>query len=103
MNEEPQARFTFIYTANYDGVPKSECIVSTEAESLSDVVQAFSDFLRGSGFVLKGNLDIVQDSEPEPAPSAKEKILTDALKKIANYEHESCLDAIKALDAAERL
>ena len=35
--------------------------VTTESESLSEVISAFEDYLRGCGFQVDGHLDIVED------------------------------------------
>lgn len=37
----------------------STIIIKTEAETLSDIVQDFEDFLKGCGFDFKGHLDFV--------------------------------------------
>lgn len=39
--------------------PTSSTTVEIEAEALEDVLQAFEQFLRGSGFYFEGTLDIV--------------------------------------------
>jgi hypothetical protein len=51
--------FKFTYTSI--SRPEVEVIVSTKAVTLHEVLQAFEDFLKGSGFYLKGTLDIVEE------------------------------------------
>jgi len=56
-------RHTFTYTHHkqYKKTPQYKCTVQTDAESLSEILQAMEDYLKGCGFFLDGNLSI----EPE--------------------------------------
>lgn len=53
--------FTFKHTSEYYGQPKVETTVTTDAVSLSDILQSVEDFLRGSGYVFDGSITIVNE------------------------------------------
>ena len=40
-------------------------IISSNVLTLPDLLMAFEDFLRGCGYVLRGNLEVVSDECPE--------------------------------------
>jgi len=50
----------FSYKHEYLGVER-QVSASTNADSLDTIVECFEDFLRGSGFVFDGHLDIVDE------------------------------------------
>ncbi len=53
---------TFINEVEYDGVPRTMNMNETEAVELHDILNEFELFLRGSGYIFEGHLDIVEDS-----------------------------------------
>jgi hypothetical protein len=53
---------TFINEVEYDGVPRTTNMSETEAVELHDILKEFELFLKGSGYVFEGHLDIVEDS-----------------------------------------
>lgn len=56
-------KYTFIHENKFNG---SKLTLETEAESLSQILTDFTDFLRGAGFQIEGYLDVVSyDEEPE--------------------------------------
>lgn len=59
--------FKTIFTteSNYEGQPKSIITHETDAVSLGDILQAFEDHLKGSGFYFRGNLGIVEEEDNE--------------------------------------
>ena len=44
------SKTTFICVQAYEGQPEVRTEVTTDAEQLDDVIEAFAQFLRGSGF-----------------------------------------------------
>jgi hypothetical protein len=62
---------TFSYTskcelADMQGQPTTTCTVTTEAESLPDVLNDFAQFLRGSGYHFNGTIEVVEDEKVHP-------------------------------------
>jgi hypothetical protein len=55
---------TFINEVDYTetGGPKSTNMAETDAIELPQILNEFEMFLRGSGYVFEGHLDIVEDS-----------------------------------------
>jgi len=53
---------TFINEVEYDGVPRTTNMSETEAVELHDILKEFELFLKGSGYVFEGHLEIVEDS-----------------------------------------
>lgn len=51
---------TFTATWQYEGQPTSTVTVTTNAESMSSVVESFEGFLRACGFVF-GRLEVVDE------------------------------------------
>lgn len=54
---------TFEHVSEYDNQPRTVTHVRTDAVSLPELIGVFEDFLRGSGFVFDGHLDIVTEEE----------------------------------------
>ncbi len=55
----------YIFTKNQDINNKfdhTKVQIESDAETLSEILEAFEYFLKGSGFVFEGHLDIVNDS-----------------------------------------
>lgn len=50
------------------GFPKSKCTIEFEATSIFEVLEAFQQFLKGSGFHPDGRLDFVDDREDVVQP-----------------------------------
>ena len=66
MKYNNTSKFTFDYTwRDEDDNVVSRTRHTTSDETLSDVLTAFEMFLRGSGFVFDGTLDIVNDTTNE--------------------------------------
>ena len=62
------AKYTFICeqeSTPYSTAIESKRTVEFRADGLSDVLDEFESFLRGSGFFFQGQLDIIDDSEYE--------------------------------------
>jgi len=62
------AKYTFICeqeSTPYSTAIESKRTVEFRADGLNDVLEQFESFLRGSGFVFKGVLDIVDETEYE--------------------------------------
>ena len=67
MKYNNTSKFTFDYTwRDSDDNVVSRTRHTTADETLSDILNAFELFLRGSGFVFDGTLDIVNDTTNEP-------------------------------------
>tara|TARA_A100001037_G_scaffold160116_1_gene144270 strand:+ start:2488 stop:2814 length:327 start_codon:yes stop_codon:yes gene_type:complete len=67
MKYNNTSKFTFDYTwRDEDDNVVSRTRHTTADETLSDVLNAFEMFLRGSGFVFDGTLDIVNENTNEP-------------------------------------
>ncbi len=63
------SKFTFIQEYQGFGSPKST--IEFEADQLGDVVEYFTQFLRGCGYHIDGHLEIVNDYEENyPYPKA---------------------------------
>lgn len=59
-------KFTFICEhEDLNGNDNSRITFELEKDSLFDVVEEFERFLRGSGFVFEGQLDVVDDESEE--------------------------------------
>lgn len=59
MQNEYRQEHTFsTHTMNLNGV-KHRVSVTTDAEELTDVVEAFEDYLRSAGFCFDGHLEII--------------------------------------------
>lgn len=58
-------RFTYERKNEEDGNYYPDCIKTIEANYLPDILQSFEDFLKGCGFSLKGNLEIIELEEKE--------------------------------------
>lgn len=56
--------------------------VKTDSDSLSDIVQAFEDFLRGCGFCFKGHLDIVDDESENETSLAEDWTVEESTDSI---------------------
>ena len=59
---------TFSYTskcqlADTMGQPTVTCVVTTEAEELHEILSDFERFLKGSGFVFDGIVDITKEDK----------------------------------------
>lgn len=62
------AKYTFICEEEptpYSTFVKSKKTIEFRADGLSDVLEQFESFLRGSGFSFQGQLDFIDDSEYE--------------------------------------
>lgn len=56
---------TFSYTPDPDNPhDKNTVSISTNADNLLDLVEAFERYLKATGFVFDGQLDIVKEDEP---------------------------------------
>ena len=55
----------FSYQCDEDA-PKIEMSISPHS-SLEEVFEAFEDFLRGAGYVLEGNVTLIDDSNNDDA------------------------------------
>lgn len=43
------------------GQPTVTCVVTTEAETLPDIISDFERFLKGAGYCFQGTLDFTED------------------------------------------
>ena len=51
---------------NWSDSPNEQITMSTEAEELPKVLEAFERFLRGAGYCFDGHLEILDDEEVHP-------------------------------------
>lgn len=64
---------TFTFTRQFHGFGSPKTTVEFEADQLEDVLENFTDFLRGCGYHIDGHLEVTEtyaprercDSEPE--------------------------------------
>ena len=49
------------YLSLSDRIPGTKTTIEFEAEQLDDILEEFTSFLRGCGFVINGTLDLVPD------------------------------------------
>lgn len=54
------------YTSGNSGYPESKIEITIGADStLSEVIEKFESFLKASGYIFNGTLDIVEDEQHE--------------------------------------
>ena len=58
-------KMSFSCTQDYDDQPTHETVCTTTAESLPDVLEAFTSFLRGCGFYFEGEVAILEEDDYE--------------------------------------
>ncbi len=92
---------TFTSTCAYEGQPESKVVHETDAEDLPQVLEAFEHFLRGSSFVFKGHVDIVDDDDDENLDNGYEVICSGLREEIAhlNKVANDRLGTIEAMEA----
>jgi hypothetical protein len=62
MTRSAMARYTFIKEKDFKNVfDSTKVTVEIDCVSLNEVLEAFEDFLKGSGFILKGKVEIIED------------------------------------------
>lgn len=55
-------KFKFLKTKDEDNrFDTSNVLVTSDAETLEDILTDFEDFLRGCGYVFDGHLDIIEE------------------------------------------
>lgn len=71
-------RDEYIFVHDYEGFEGDtrETAVKVSGSSLPEMLSAFKDFLAGCGFqVQHGEIEFVEDAEPEPAFSEEEEVV----------------------------
>jgi hypothetical protein len=104
MKYNNTSKFTFDYTwRDSDENVVSRTRHTTADETLSDVLNAFEMFLRGSGFVFDGTLDIVNDTTNEPTHMNQqiEMKLFENKQLEFDFVKELFKDSIEDIDKSE--
>ena len=53
-------------TVEWSQSPNEQVSITTDAEELPKVLEAFERFLRGAGYYFDGHIEIVEDEEVHP-------------------------------------
>lgn len=61
LQDNEGMKFTFRQECSYEGQPRGTVEITTDAVSLDEILPVFEQFLRGCGFVIDGQIDIVKE------------------------------------------
>jgi hypothetical protein len=78
---------TFTSAADYPGQPSTTCAVTTDAESLNEILGSFEQFLKGAGFVFDGTVEITNEDNKEYVSNLEDSLMgaTDLLKRFRQH------------------